>query len=257
MPYHPAPPEKQGRRTPTYMALAQSLMADIRTGIYPVGSRLPTENELCKSLQVSRHTVRDALRILVELGLVQRRPRAGTTVIAQQPGRRFQPSMSSMSDLALFAGLLTQKTLTVDDVVADNEIAAALGIAPGTHWRRTARLRFFPDDEVPLIYSELYVPQAYENALPKSAAGNWESTPKSMRRELEERYGVRASEASQRISAVALPPEAAAHLQAQPGAPGLELLFCYLTADNQLLAASRNLFRADRYSYSMRLQLRS
>src|SRR5690606_34867057 len=66
---------------PRYRQLADSLKADIVAGRYPVGSQLPPEYELCELHDVSRHTARDALRLLLEEGLVERRRGVGTTVL--------------------------------------------------------------------------------------------------------------------------------------------------------------------------------
>ena len=49
--------------------------------MYPVGSQLPTEHELCERFSVSRYTVREALRRLRDDNLVSSRPRAGTMVV--------------------------------------------------------------------------------------------------------------------------------------------------------------------------------
>lgn len=255
MPPPSTQPNSSGRSMPAYMRLAQSLLEDIRAGVYPVGSRLPTENELCRSLKVSRHTVRDALRILVELGMVQRRPRAGTTVIAQHSGRRYQPSVSSLSELVLFAQLLVQKTLGIDDVVVDPDLGTALGIAPGSHWRRGIFLLSFPEDEIPLFYSEVYVPERYRTVLDELAEMNWEPASIPVRERIEGLTGIRAAEAHQRISATALPDPAARLLKAEAGSAGLELLLTYSAADGEILEISNNLFRADRYSYSTRVRL--
>jgi len=237
------------------MRLAQSLMTDIRAGTYPVGSRLPTENDLCRQLRVSRHTVRDALRILVELGLVKRRPRAGTTVIAQQPGPRYQPSISSMSDLRLFAGLLQQKGLAVENLVVDAGLGASLDIPPGSRWTRATLLRMFPDDEIPLIYGEVYVPEVHGSVFMERSVGVWEPAPPPVHERIEARAGLRVAEVRQRISAVSLPGRAAGYLDVEPGEPGLELLLSYHAADGALVEVYRNLFRGDRYSYSTRMRL--
>jgi DNA-binding transcriptional MocR family regulator len=63
-----------------YLQIARALKKEIVEGVYPVGSQLPTEDELCKRFSCSRYTVREALRRLREDGLVSSRPRAGTLV---------------------------------------------------------------------------------------------------------------------------------------------------------------------------------
>lgn len=56
----------------------------IGTGEFPVGSRLPSEPELAKELRVSRPTLREALRVLADEGLLLRRRGSGTYV-AERP----------------------------------------------------------------------------------------------------------------------------------------------------------------------------
>lgn len=47
-----------------YLQVARTLRKEIVDGVYPVGSQLPTEHELCQRFSVSRYTVREALRRL-------------------------------------------------------------------------------------------------------------------------------------------------------------------------------------------------
>ena len=72
-------------RPPLYARIEQRLRDAIAEGRHPVGTLLPTEAELCHALKVSRHTVREALRRLVEAGLVERRQGAGSMVVAREP----------------------------------------------------------------------------------------------------------------------------------------------------------------------------
>lgn len=65
---------------PIYRRIADSLRADIDTGLIGAGSKLPTEAELTASWGASRSTVREAIRQLTELGLVEARPGQGTFV---------------------------------------------------------------------------------------------------------------------------------------------------------------------------------
>ena len=58
----------------------QKLRSDIQSGVYPVHSRIPSEQELCETYQVSRVTVRKALAELTREGLLQRHQGKGTFV---------------------------------------------------------------------------------------------------------------------------------------------------------------------------------
>jgi DNA-binding FadR family transcriptional regulator len=61
-------------------SLAAVLGAEIIAGVYPPGSRLPSESALLKRFQVSRPTLREAFRVLAAKGLIVSRQKVGTSV---------------------------------------------------------------------------------------------------------------------------------------------------------------------------------
>mgnify|MGYP000152227694 CR=1 FL=1 len=63
---------------PLYKQLEDQLKEEIDTGKRKAGSRLPTENELSTTYNVSRVTVRKALAGLSELGYLDRKSGKGT-----------------------------------------------------------------------------------------------------------------------------------------------------------------------------------
>jgi DNA-binding GntR family transcriptional regulator len=67
-----------------YQYLSAKIRASIESGEYPNGGLLPTERELALIFGFSRQTVREALRILNEAGLIERKRRVGTTVKEQR-----------------------------------------------------------------------------------------------------------------------------------------------------------------------------
>ncbi|MFF4288887.1 FadR/GntR family transcriptional regulator [Streptomyces sp. NPDC001633] len=73
------------RPSPLVEQAAQRLRDQITGGDWPVGTRLPGETTLAKTLGVGRSTVREALRALAGAGLVQPRQGAGVFVIATEP----------------------------------------------------------------------------------------------------------------------------------------------------------------------------
>ena len=79
-----------GADEPRYAEVASDLLTRIARGEYPVGSLLPKEVELSRSYGISRHTMREALRRLSDAGVVSRRRRAGTEVIAAQPSTSYR-----------------------------------------------------------------------------------------------------------------------------------------------------------------------
>jgi DNA-binding FadR family transcriptional regulator len=60
----------------------ERLRAEITSGAWPVGTRIPTEPELVERLGVARNTVREAVRALAHNGLLDIRQGSGTYVVA-------------------------------------------------------------------------------------------------------------------------------------------------------------------------------
>lgn len=72
---------RQPRRASTLAAqVSDQLREQLASGRWPVGTRIPGEQELAEMLQVSRNTIREALRALVHLGLLEARVGDGTYV---------------------------------------------------------------------------------------------------------------------------------------------------------------------------------
>lgn len=75
---------------PTHRLIADALRRRIAFGVYAPGQRLPSERELAHALGVGRMTVRSAVRILAQDGLLEtKRGRLGGTFVAErEPARR-------------------------------------------------------------------------------------------------------------------------------------------------------------------------
>lgn len=71
-------------RTPIWKSIYSALSSDIADGRYGSGDKLPTEAQLSSRFGVNRHTVRHALKVMAEEGLVLARRGAGVFV-AQRP----------------------------------------------------------------------------------------------------------------------------------------------------------------------------
>ncbi len=65
---------------PMYQRIADDLRSQIQSGAFKAGEQLPPEGDLQDRFEASRNTIRDAIKQLVSLGLVQTRPGQGTFV---------------------------------------------------------------------------------------------------------------------------------------------------------------------------------
>ena len=69
---------------PLYRQLADILLADIRSGKYPSGSRIPSENRLAARYGIGRPTARQATDLLVRKRILIRKRGSGTFVCKDQ-----------------------------------------------------------------------------------------------------------------------------------------------------------------------------
>ena len=74
--------------SPLYAQIMERIRQDIIQGVYPAGSRIPTEHELEIRYAVSRVTVRRAMLELTTAGLLERKQGKGTFVTARKTERR-------------------------------------------------------------------------------------------------------------------------------------------------------------------------
>ncbi|MFF9764209.1 MULTISPECIES: FadR/GntR family transcriptional regulator [Streptomyces] len=74
------------RRVSAMEAVLSHLRGAIERGEYAIGGKLPSEAELCRTLEVSRPVLREALRALQTMGLTVSRTGKGTFVVADAVG---------------------------------------------------------------------------------------------------------------------------------------------------------------------------
>ena len=125
---------------PLYRQVARYLEQGIASGRLPPGTRLDNEVALADSLGQSRPTLRQAMRYLVEKGLIVRRRGAGTRV--GQPLVLPAPEPTSSFDELVRADQdPVTRVLSLDVGPVDPEIARALAIPEGMDAVTVVRLR--------------------------------------------------------------------------------------------------------------------
>lgn len=142
--------------TAVYHQIAHSLRDAIEKKIYRIGDRLPSERELSDTYDVSRMTLRQAISLLVEEGLLERRKGSGTYVAS----RRVQEKMTgttSFTDIILKEGKIpSSKLLSYTRTRANKKESEALGIMIGDPVIRMERVRYA--DRVPVVYELATIP---------------------------------------------------------------------------------------------------
>jgi DNA-binding GntR family transcriptional regulator len=242
-----------GAGQPRYVLVANALVNEITGGQYGVGDQLPTEFELCRRFGVSRHTVREAMRSLRELGMVSRTPGVGTVVRSAAAVQRYVESASSLADIVQHAGGTKLRVHSKREVVAEGGLAEILRCSRGQRWVLIEATRFAPAREAPLAFVQIYIPPAYATVAERVGAAQ-----AAVYTLIESEFGERVTEVQQEIGAVSIGGAAARILRVRPGSPGLAVVRRYFNAKSELLEVAVNTHPdAERYRYSTRLLLRS
>jgi GntR family transcriptional regulator len=123
---------------PKYRDLAAVLRDQIERGELPPGEKLPYTDELVTQYGYSKHTVRAAVQLLVDEGLVIARRRYGTVVRDRRkvriPLNRYQRSLDSQGQLGPFEAACKEQGLNGEmgkvtvERVRDPDVAARLGL---------------------------------------------------------------------------------------------------------------------------------
>lgn len=218
----------------------------IVSGIFSRGTRLPNENELAASHEVSRVTIRRALGELERERLIARRRRTGTHVIFEHSAAPIIGDITGMlASLSDMGRRTTAKLLSFEYVPAEGPIADALGVGRPGLMQRAVRVRSV--DGAPFSFLTTHVPQWL------GATFTRQEMSQRPLLELIERAGIKVSRASQRIGAGLAVPEVAAALQVNVGSPLLELVRVVYDGKGRAVEHLHALYRPDRYSVAIEL----
>jgi DNA-binding GntR family transcriptional regulator len=139
---------------PAYMQIANVLSSEIGSGSYTPGSQLPTETQLCAAFRVSPMTVRRAIGILIDRGLVSTTPGKGTFVRPLDLGEavfRLQELAGARSPDERTEVRLLEASI----IPAGNRVARTLGLTRGE--RIVLLRRLLLRRSTPLMYQREHV----------------------------------------------------------------------------------------------------
>ena len=230
---------------PRYMALAETLRAGIAAGTPAVGEMLPTEHALTEKYNVSRHTVREALRMLAEAGLIARRRGAGTIVVASEARASFTQRLGGVDDLMQYARTARLHPLRQRTGPLDPAVARAIGVAPGGEYFHVHGLRGQPD-QPPIALTDMYIrsdlaPTVETLIELNGGVTEWMATER----------GAPTARIEQTISGGCLTESEADALDAEPGSPVLRTQRRYYDKGGRIIALSDTVHPADRFTYEM------
>ena len=242
----PAPALDRSSPVPLYHQLRSVLQRQIECGEFRIDDRLPNEDLIAAHYDVSKITVREALKTLAAAGYVRREQGRGTFVtnprVAQGPRK-----LTCFSDEMRLRGLTASSRVLASEVVpADSDLAEKLAINQGASVFRLKRIRLADGEIMGLQTAHLALER-----VPGIAEINFETA--SLYETLEARYGLKPVRARETHCAIALNRSDAHQLGLQPGAPALSAERLSSSADGTPLEYVWSLMRGDRYQIVLNL----
>jgi GntR family transcriptional regulator len=156
---------------PMYRQIAEDLRAQIESGELQPGQQLRTELELREKYNASRNTVRDAIKWLTNLGLVETKPGQGTfvvhkinpfvTTLTGDPltGAGGDQDVFYLSEVQRYKRKPTTSPVVVEIQEASDDIAAELKTKKGADVISRHERRFI--DDTPFSMQTSYYPAEF------------------------------------------------------------------------------------------------
>jgi GntR family transcriptional regulator len=218
-----------------YRAIAEELRGRIESGELRPGRLLPSESELSRTHAVSRVTVRNALEVLRDEGLIDARQGFGWFVAAD-PVRQALGRLGTIEDQLRELGLSSERRVVGFRFVASPpRVRQALGVDAVLEVRRVNLA-----DGQPFARVTVWCPEEVGTRLSRADV---ERTP------FYELVGVPIGGATQTIGAAAAAPADAALLAVPVGSPVLRCERVTRDVDDRPLLMSEHVFPAHRTEF--------
>lgn len=232
---------------PLYQQLKNILKGQILSGVLKPGDRIPPEADLCRTYGVSRITVRQAIKSLVEEGFLYRKQGKGTFVTPPKLRRRL-PKLYSFSEDMMELGLQPSSRVLEQTVIeADEELIELLRLPPSN--RRVNKLvRVRIANNEPILIERTLVPvylcpDLFKEDLEKG----------SLYAILREKYGLLLDHAYETYEVGKVRKEEAHSLSCRVGLPAFIIeRFTYLKNEVPV-ELTRSVARGDRLRFTVKL----
>ncbi|MCL4457870.1 MAG: GntR family transcriptional regulator [Nitrospirae bacterium] len=229
-----------------YLQLYEILRGKIESGDWAVDTQIPTEEDLCKTYEVSKATVRIAVSELARQGYLRRQQGKGTFVC-----KRVIPEglsmFTSFKELMLEAGVsFSTKVLAQTVIMPVDDLDIKLDITEDKHIIYIKRLRLI--DNEPILLQETYMPH---HICPLPLEEDLENN--SLLEILEKKCGVKITSVQDYIGITYLNEEEGRLLGLPVGSAALLLEQLFYSGKNKI-KYTRSIKRPDRFKLFIELE---
>jgi DNA-binding GntR family transcriptional regulator len=232
-----------------YVQLYQILRAKIESGELAVGAQIPTEDDLCRTFEVSKATVRLALFDLARQGFLMRQQGKGTFVCKRVISEGLT-MLTSFRELMLEAGIPFTTTLLAKTVLMpSDDLNIELDVPDEKHIIYIKRLRSV--DNEPILLQETYIPH---EVCPHLL--NEDIEKDSIFELIEKKYDIKITKVKHFIE-ITYPSQEETRLLNLPDGSVALLLSQQLYSGETQIMYSRSIKRPDRFRFLIELERKS
>jgi len=233
-----------------YIQIAEQIRSQIAGGEYPLGSRIPTENELAARMNVSRPTIRQALDLLAREGRLIRVKGSGTFVAQPKLVHESTSFVTGYREESRKKNrILRTKVVCLRTQKAGELIGSALNLHADELVTRLTRIRNLENmyNNAPVVYTTLYVPLKLFPEMPQL-----DFTGLSFYEALDSRQ-LSVVHASRRLEIVMPPAEVAAGLDINSFEPTAFITSLGYTKDGLAVEYTESYYPASRSSFQIEI----
>ena len=228
---------------PMYRQIADALREKISVGELKPGDALPTESSLQEVFNVSRVTVRQALKLLTEEQIVESIQGSGTYVKEERVNYDIYQLTGFYEKLA-DRNVDTHSEVSIFEVLkADAKLAEKLNLSHDDKVWHVKRVRFIK--QKPVNLEETWMPLALFPDL------TWEVMENSKHHYVEQIKKLAIDRSEQELVPIMPSEEAIAALSLDPAKPILEKVSRGFLKDGRVFEYSRNVFNTDDYKFTL------
>ncbi|HDR2703387.1 TPA: GntR family transcriptional regulator [Enterobacter roggenkampii] len=228
---------------PMYRQIADALREKISAGELKPGDALPTESSLQEAFNVSRVTVRQALKLLTEEQIVESIQGSGTYVKEERVNYDIYQLTGFYEKLA-DRNVDTHSEVSIFEVLkTDAKLAEKLNLSHDDKVWHVKRVRFIK--QKPVNLEETWMPLALFPDL------TWEVMENSKYHYVEQIKKLVIDRSEQELVPIMPSEEAIAALSLDPAKPILEKVSRGFLKDGRVFEYSRNVFNTDDYKFTL------
>lgn len=240
---HPNITLDRSSRVPLYFQVAEQIEQAILSGAIAPGEKIDNEISLANLLGLSRPTMRQAIQVLVDKGMLVRKRGVGTQVVHGKISRSVELT-SLFDDLSAAGKKPRSDVLSLVQIPASEAVAQELQLAVGDLVWSLERLRYVGAEPLALMHNYLPAEVIDLDGIDLAKTGLYASLRQS---------GILMRVARQRIGARRAEPRDARLLNEKRGAPLLTMQRTTYDNSGRAVEYGHHAYRADLYAFEATL----